>query len=201
MLPHSARPAPIHSAVARPSVPCAPRHSATTAAPIDWPSRRDVARMPPAPPPRWRGALLGGGGGDLDPRHRGAGVLRAGGGPERLGDEAAGAEAEAHGDHESRPRGAAGKRPGGSAHAGGWNVQVGFSLPGNELRASRSPSRRAECIQWVRGRQAESRPLPVSKTARAATPEALANAARLRVASAAFSEPCRSPACGRSSIG
>ena len=34
-----------------------------------------------------------------------------------------------------------------------------------------------------------------------ATPEALANAARLRVASAAFSEPCRSPACGRSSIG
>ena len=75
-----------------------------------------------------RGALLGRGCGDLDARHGRAGRLGACGGPQRLRGEAAGAEAEAQGGHEPGPRGAAGKRPGGCAHAGGWHVQVEISL-------------------------------------------------------------------------
>ncbi len=52
----AANPAPTPKAVTVPRMARRPRHSATSAAPIVWPSSRDVAIMPLAPPARSGGA-------------------------------------------------------------------------------------------------------------------------------------------------
>ena len=57
-LPSKANAMPSQRAVATPCVGQVVRQKATAAAPMDWPSKRDAAKMPLAPPLRFLGALL-----------------------------------------------------------------------------------------------------------------------------------------------